>query len=95
MELSYSYTPTLLLESNTLSLPTGTGLTSITPPMELSGGATPTLEKGKPLNCTGIVDFRVINWNLFRDYSAIVKLIPPFTSFSVNEIKAITNIDLI
>jgi len=77
----------------TLNLPFGTALTSLSPSMELPAGATATLEKGKPLNFTGTVDFRVTNGNVFKDYSVTVKIIPPLTNFSVNGVKATINND--
>lgn len=72
----------------TVNLPFGTGLKNLTPSMELPAGATATLENAKPLNFTGKVDFRVINGNVFKDYSVIAKIIPPLINFSINGIKA-------
>jgi hypothetical protein len=72
----------------TVDLPFGTELTDLKSSMELPAGATATLEHDKPLNFTGAVDFRIINGNVFKDYSVTVKVIPPLINFSVNGIKA-------
>ena len=72
----------------TVNLPFGTGLTNLSPSMELPAGARATLSNDKPLNFTGAVDFRVINGNVFKDYSVTAKIIPPLVNFSVNGIKA-------
>ncbi|QIL37979.1 DUF4960 domain-containing protein [Pedobacter sp. HDW13] len=72
----------------TVNLPFGTDLTNLSPAMELPEGATANIINAKPLNFTGAVAFRVVNGNLFKDYSVTVKIISPLTSLSVNGVKA-------
>ncbi|PWK79704.1 uncharacterized protein DUF4960 [Mucilaginibacter oryzae] len=70
----------------TVSLPFGTDLTSLTPVIEIGTDATISPTKGKALNFTGNVTYRVTGGNLYHDYTVVVKIIPPLTSFTIKGI---------
>lgn len=60
-----------------VNVPFGTDISNLIPKVEMPDGATSSMNFDKPVNFTGAVDFRVMNGNLFKDYSTTVKIIPP------------------
>jgi hypothetical protein len=71
-----------------LNVPFGTDISSLVPVLEMPSGASVSMDSTKPINFTGAVDFRVVNGNLFKDYSATVKITPPLKSLAVGALKA-------
>ncbi|MCX2430753.1 DUF4960 domain-containing protein [Pedobacter sp. GR22-10] len=76
-----------------VNVPFGTDISNLMPKLEMPDGATSSMNFTKPINFTGIVDFRVVNGNLFKDYSTTVKITPPLKSVSVGSLKASINHD--
>lgn len=70
----------------TVDLPFGSDLTSLTPVLEVPADASVSPASGKALNFTGNVTYRVTGGNLYHDYTVVVKIIPPLTSFTINGI---------
>lgn len=74
-----------------VTMPYGSDITAVIPQVVLEEGATSNLDLTKPINFTNPVKFRVINGNLFKDYTAIVTVLSPIKSFKINGVAAIIN----
>jgi len=71
-----------------VNLPFGSDVTSLTPVLGLPEQAVSSMEPEQAHNFTGPVSYRITNGNLYKEYSVIVKIIPPLVSFSINGIDA-------
>jgi hypothetical protein len=74
-----------------LNMPFGTNLTALTPVMQMPPNAVSTPASSQVMNFTGGVKYRITNGNVFKDYNAIVKIIPPLSAFKINGVNATIN----
>jgi hypothetical protein len=74
-----------------VTMPYGSDITAVIPQVVLEEGATSKLDLTKPINFTNPVKFRVINGNLFKDYTATVTVLSPIKSFKINGVAATIN----
>lgn len=74
-----------------VTLPYGTDITAINPEIILEEGATSNLNLNSAINFTNAVNFRVINRNLYKDYTVNVTVLSPIRSFKINTIAATIN----
>lgn len=74
-----------------VTMPYGSDITAVIPQVVLEESATSNLDLTKPINFTNPVKFRVINGNLFKDYTAIVTVLSPIKSFKINGVAATIN----
>ena len=74
-----------------LILPYGTNIAAVTPEVILQTGATSNLNFDAPIDFSKPVKFRVINGNLFKDYTVAVVVLSPIKSFKINDVSATVN----
>ncbi|MFH6998700.1 DUF4960 domain-containing protein [Flavobacterium sp. FlaQc-57] len=74
-----------------VTMPYGSDIKAVTPEIVLEDGATSNLEVTTPINFTNPVTFRVINGNLFKDYTVTVVVLSPIKSFKINGVTATVN----
>lgn len=74
-----------------VTMPYGSDIKAVTPEIVLEDGATSNLEVTTPINFTNPVTFRVINGNLFKDYTVTVVVLSPIKSFKINGVAAAVN----
>ncbi|MNF39501.1 putative glycoside hydrolase [compost metagenome] len=74
-----------------VTLPYGSEITAVIPEVSLQEGATTNLDLSKPINFTNPVKFRVVNGNLYKDYTVTVVVLSPIKSFKINSVEAIIN----
>lgn len=74
-----------------VNLPYGTDITAVNPEIILEDGATSNLNLNAPINFTRAVKFRVINGNLYKDYTVNVTVLSPIKSFKINNVAATIN----
>jgi len=74
-----------------VTLPYGSDITAVIPQVVMEEGATSNLDLTNPINFTIPVKFRVINGNLFKDYTVTVTVLSPIKSFVINGITATIN----
>lgn len=74
-----------------VTLPYGTDVTAINPEIVLEEGATSNLNLNTAINFTNPVKFRVINGNLYKDYTVNVTVLSPIKSFKINNVAATIN----
>ncbi|SHM92022.1 DUF4960 domain-containing protein [Flavobacterium saccharophilum] len=74
-----------------VTMPYGSDITAVKPEMVLEAGATSNLDVTMPVNFTNPVKFRVVNGNLFKDYTVTTVVLSPIKSFTVNGIAATVN----
>ena len=74
-----------------VTMPYGSDITAVIPQVVLEEGATSKLDLTTPINFTNPVKFRVINGNLFKDYTVTVTVLSPIKSFKINGIAATIN----
>jgi len=72
-------------------LPFGTNVTSVVPQLTLPESATINLDLSTPTDFTSPVRFRVVNGNLFKDYTVNVIVSNPITSFKINNVAGVIN----
>ena len=72
-------------------MPYGSDITAVNPEIILQDGATSNLNLNVPINFTNAVKFRVINGNLFKDYTVSVVVLSPIKSFKINDVVATIN----
>ena len=75
----------------TVALPFGNTLTGIIPQITLPEGATVNLNMATPINFTSAVKFRVVNGNLFKDYTVNATVSSPISSFKINDVAGVIN----
>jgi len=69
----------------------GSDITAVKPEIILEGGATSNLDLTKPINFTSPIKFRVVNGNLYKDYTVTTVVLSPIKSFTVNGVAATVN----
>ena len=74
-----------------VTMPYGSDVTAIIPAIVLEEGATSNLNNNAPINFTSPVKFRVINGNLYKDYTVNVSVLSPIKSFTINGLPAAIN----
>ena len=74
-----------------VTMPYGSDITAVIPQVVLEEGATSKLDLTTPINFTSPVKFRVINGNLFKDYTVTVTVLSPIKSFTINGVAATIN----
>lgn len=74
-----------------VTMPYGSDITAVIPQVVLEEGATSKLDLTTPINFTNPVKFRVINGNLFKDYTVTVTILSPIKSFVINGVSATIN----
>lgn len=74
-----------------VTLPYGSDITAVTPEIKLEEGAVSNLDVSKPINFTNPVKFRVVNGNLYKDYTITVVVLSPIKSFKINSVAAVIN----
>jgi hypothetical protein len=72
-------------------LPFGSDITSVIPQITLPEGATINIDMGSAINFTSEVKFRVVNGNLYKDYTVNAVVSYPITSFKIGEVTGIIN----
>jgi len=75
----------------TVTLPYGSEITAVTPEVILEDGATSNLNTSTPINFSSAIKFRVINGNLYKDYTVSVVVLSPIKSFKINGVSATIN----
>lgn len=71
-----------------VEVPFGTNVAALTPTIALPGQATVSPASATVQNFTGSVSYRVTNGNLYKDYTAKVKIVPPLVSFNISNVAA-------
>lgn len=74
-----------------ITMPYGSDITAVTPEIVLQAGATSNLDLTKPINFTSPVKFRVVNGNLYKDYTVTTVVLSPIKSFTINGVAATVN----
>ena len=74
-----------------VTMPYGSDITAVTPEIVLQAGATSNLDVSTPINFTNPVTFRVVNGNLFKDYTVTTVVLSPIKSFKINGVAATIN----
>lgn len=74
-----------------VKMPYGSDITAIVPKVVLEEGATSNLNTSVPINFTAPVKYRVVNGNLFKDYTVTVTVLSPIKSFTINGLPATIN----
>jgi hypothetical protein len=74
-----------------VTMPYGSDITAVKPEMILEDGATSNLDVTSPINFTNPVKFRVVNGNLFKDYTVTTVVLSPIKSFTINGVPATVN----
>lgn len=74
-----------------VTMPYGSDITAVIPQVVLEEGATSKLDLTTPINFTSPVKFRVINGNLYKDYTVTVTVLSPIKSFKINGVTATIN----
>ena len=74
-----------------VTMPYGSDISTVIPAVILQEGATSNLAINTPIDFTKSVKFRVINGNLFKDYTVNVTVLSPIKSFIINGLTATIN----
>jgi hypothetical protein len=74
-----------------VTMPYGSDITAVKPEIVLQAGATSNLDTTVPVNFTNPVTFRVVNGNLFKDYTVTTVVLSPIKSFTINGVAATVN----
>lgn len=74
-----------------VTVPYGSDITAVKTEMVLEAGATSNLDVTAPVNFTNPVKFRVVNGNLFKDYTVTAVVLSPIKSFTINGTAATVN----
>ena len=74
-----------------ITMPFGNNITAVLPQITLPEDATINLDISKPINFTSPIKFRVVNGNLFKDYTVNAKVSDPITSFKINTVAGVIN----
>jgi len=94
MAFSINGTPGVIDQNSgqiTVALPFGSTITAVTPQITLPEGATINLDITNPIDFTSAVRFRVVNGNLFKDYTVNTTVSNPITSFKINDVAGVIN----
>lgn len=74
-----------------ITMPYGSDITTVKPEVILGEGAISNLDVTAPINFTNPVKFRVINGNLYKDYTVTTTVLSPIKSFTINGVAATVN----
>ena len=74
-----------------VTMPYGSDISAVIPAVILQEGATSNLAINTPINFETPVKYRVVNGNLFKDYTVNVKVLSPIKSFVINGLTATIN----
>lgn len=74
-----------------VTMPYGSEITAIKPEIVFEEGATTKLDLNTAMNFTNPVTFRVLNGNLYKDYTVTTVVLSPIKSFTINGIAATIN----
>lgn len=74
-----------------VTLPFGSTVTGVIPELTLPYGATINIAMGTAMDFTSAVKFRVVNGNLFKDYTVNVTVSNPIASFKINDVAGVIN----
>ena len=94
MAFSINGTPGVIDQNSgqiTVALPFGSTINAVTPQITLPEGATINLDITNPIDFTSAVRFRVVNGNLFKDYTVNTTVSNPITSFKINDVAGVIN----
>jgi len=94
MAFSINGTPGVIDQNSgqiTVALPFGSTIIAVTPQITLPEGATINLDITNPIDFTSAVRFRVVNGNLFKDYTVNATVSNPITSFKINDVAGVIN----
>lgn len=75
----------------TVVMPYGSDITAIKPEVVFVEGATSNPELNSAMNFTNPVKFRVVNGNLYKDYTVTTTVLSPIKSFTINGVAATVN----
>ena len=75
----------------TVTLPYGTEITAVNPEVVLEAGATSSVDLSQTFNFNNTLKFRVINGNLYKDYTVSVVVLSPIKTFTINGVAAAIN----
>lgn len=74
-----------------ITMPYGSDITAVKPEIVLAEGATSNLDLTAPINFANPVKFRVVNGNLYKDYTVTTVVSSPIKSFTINGVAATIN----
>ncbi|TDO82794.1 uncharacterized protein DUF4960 [Flavobacterium chryseum] len=74
-----------------VTMPYGSDITAVKPEIVLQEGSTSNLDLTVPTNYSNPVKFRVINGNLYKDYTVTTMVLSPIKSFTINGVAATVN----
>lgn len=74
-----------------VTMPYGSDISAVIPAVILEEGATSSLTANTAINFTSPVKYRVVNGNLFKDYTVNVVVLSPIMSFTINGLPAAIN----
>ena len=74
-----------------VTMPYGSDITAAKPEVVLAEGATSNLDVSVPINFTNPVKIRVVNGNLYKDYTVTTVVLSPIKSFTINGVAAAIN----
>ncbi|MBF4485007.1 DUF4960 domain-containing protein [Flavobacterium sp. CSZ] len=75
----------------TITMPYGSDITGVKPEIVLAEGASSNLDLTAPINFANPVKFRVVNGNLYKDYTVTTVVSSPIKSFTINGVAAAIN----
>jgi hypothetical protein len=75
----------------TITMPYGSDITGVKPEIVLAEGARSNLDLTAPINFANPVKFRVVNGNLYKDYTVTTVVLSPIKSFTINGVAASVN----
>ncbi len=74
-----------------VTMPYGSDISAAAPEVVLQSGAISNVNFNTSINFANSVKFRVINGNLYKDYTVTTVVLSPFKSFKINGVSAIIN----
>jgi len=74
-----------------ITMPYGSDITAVKPEIVLAEGATSNLDLTAAINFANPVKFRVVNGNLYKDYTVTTVVSSPIKSFTINGVAATIN----
>lgn len=72
-------------------MPYGSDITAVKPEVIFEAGATTSLDINTPINFINPVKFRVVNGNLYKDYTVTTTVLSPIKIFTINGVAAVVN----
>ncbi len=74
-----------------LVMPYGSDVTSVIPEVVLEEGATANIDFSEAMDFRNTIKFRVVNGNLFKDYTIKTTILSPIKTFTINNLAAVIN----